>query len=174
MSKDSLQKLIDNLKEDILDSVMSEVERLFQELAQGLPSMDFGAFKAKLKGEKPIAGVDYQIPKDGKNYVVDGFRYPDQIDTFRRVFDGNFRLVAVDAPVEKRFSYCLKRNREGDPTTWEEFLEVEQRDQRGYLQRNGQNTARCLTMADAKIFNFGTLEELEESGEKFLNEIGYK
>ena len=119
---------------------------------------------------------DRLIPqiKDGKNYVVDGFRYPDQIDTFRRVFDGNFRLVAVDAPVEKRFSYCLKRNREGDPTTWEEFLEVEQRDQRGYLQRNGQNTARCLTMADAKIFNFGTLEELEESGEKFLNEIGYK
>ena len=56
MSKENLSKLIENLKEDILDDVMEEVERLFQELARGLRSMDFGALKLKLKGEKGEIG----------------------------------------------------------------------------------------------------------------------
>lgn len=119
---------------------------------------------------------DRLIPqiKDGKNYVVDGFRYPDQIDSFRRVFNGGFYLAAVDAPIEKRFSYCLKRNREGDPTTWEGFLDADKKDKNGYLQKAGQNTEGCLKLAEKVIFNDGDLIELESKCEEILRAIEHK
>ncbi|HUS60456.1 MAG TPA: hypothetical protein VMX76_03710 [Nevskiaceae bacterium] len=57
-----------------------------------------------------------------------------------------------------------ERNREGDPKAWEEFLAMEERDKNA----EGRNIDACLQMADFKVKNNGSVEELEKEIESVL------
>lgn len=106
------------------------------------------------------------------DYVVDGFRYPDQIEHFDLVYGDKVRWVGVDARPWKRYQHCLARDREGDPKTWEEFLEADGRDKAGYLDGVGQNVNGCMRLVRTKgivIQNDGTLEDLKTAAANFLN-----
>ena len=106
------------------------------------------------------------------NNVIDGFRYPDQIERvmkFARGFgDERFYLVGVDSEQKIRFRRLNKRGREGDPETWKDFLEMDKRDMGGYNNGLGQDTEGSMKMADKIILNNGTLEDLRREGENFM------
>ncbi|MAE77967.1 MAG: hypothetical protein CMJ85_13980 [Planctomycetes bacterium] len=95
----------------------------------------------------------------GQNYVVDSFRHEDEVGVFRRASD--FHLLAVTAQQEIRFDRIKARNRENDPQTYEEFIEVENAESTS-LQAEGQNLTGTEARADHSVTNNGTVEQFRE------------
>lgn len=61
----------------------------------------------------------------------------------------------------------IARNREKDPSTWNDFLK-EEGQQEGTGKGSGLRIKDCEEMADIVIENNGTFEELRERVEKIL------
>ena len=104
--------------------------------------------------------------EDGKNYVVGNIRNPGEVEELRKCKD--FILVNVDAPKELRFERMLQRGREKDAKTFSDFLRSEERDFGIGQGKHGQQHAAVFEMADTKIINDGTVEELREKVERIL------
>jgi dCMP deaminase len=94
-----------------------------------------------------------------QNYVIDSFRHPDEVATFRSRSD--FSLLAVTAEPATRFERIKKRSRESDPGTMEAFLELEDKEASSQ-EREGQNLTATEAMADFVVENDSTLEDLHK------------
>ncbi len=94
-----------------------------------------------------------------KNYVIDSIRHPHEVHVFRMRKD--FRLVHIHADARVRFERLQKRNRPGDPATFKEFLELEEKELDG--GSGGQRIDACEELADVIIENNGTIEELHKT-----------
>lgn len=94
------------------------------------------------------------------NVVFDSPRYPDQDRTLRDYFGRKYMLMAVDAALRRRLTWTLESNRPGDPRNQQEFLEADRRDWNGYKTGDGQNVEGCFDLADIRVQNDGTIEEL--------------
>jgi dephospho-CoA kinase len=68
-------------------------------------------------------------------------------------------LIGVDASEEKRFELMRIRARQGDPTTWNEFIELSRRDRGVGQSIIGQQVDACLGLAGTIIDNNGSLAE---------------
>ncbi len=112
-------------------------------------------------------GVDYWTKKliakmnMEKNYVVDGIRNPGEIGALRKL--GNFILIGVNAPIDKRFQWIIARNKDSDPKTIEAIKAIEARDRGIGEASHGQQSAKCYEMADVYLENNGTFEELSKA-----------
>jgi dCMP deaminase len=91
--------------------------------------------------------------------VVDSIRNPFEVEALRRRKD--FHLLSIEAEPKIRFDRLCARNREGDPTTYEAFLELEAREAQT-PNPSTQQMNRTAAMADAVVYNNGTVEELHE------------
>ena len=91
-----------------------------------------------------------------KNYCVDSFRNPAEIEYFKRNTD--FTLIYIDAPQDVRFSRILKRNRSGDPQTLNVFSTLEEEELRNE-SITGQQLICCEGMADIRVVNDGDVGE---------------
>lgn len=78
-----------------------------------------------------------------------------------------FVMVAIDAPIEIRFERIQKRKREDDKVSFEEFHSIEQKQRKG--SENMQQLDKVIEMADYKIINDGTLEQLHYKLEDLLD-----
>ncbi|MEM2963281.1 MAG: deaminase [Candidatus Anstonellales archaeon] len=85
-----------------------------------------------------------------KNFVVDSFRNPAEVEVFRKRKD--FVLVYVTASQRVRFERMRKRGREGDPNTFDAFLKIEEEEAKNE-EKTKQNTHATYQMADKKIEN---------------------
>jgi dCMP deaminase len=94
--------------------------------------------------------------ENDKHYVIDSIRNPKEVEALRRTKD--FKLLRVNAPAELRFERLKQRARAGDPTRFEDFQELEQREMQG--DENSQNLLAVEAMADIEIVNDGHLEHL--------------
>ena len=101
--------------------------------------------------------------EQGKNYVIDGIRNPGEIESLKKL--GNFVLIGVDAPIEKRFQWILARNKDTDPKALEEIKAMESRDRGAGEASHGQQSQKCYEMANAYVMNDGTYDDLTK---KFL------
>jgi dephospho-CoA kinase len=91
-----------------------------------------------------------------ENYVIDSIRNPVEIELLRA--HGNFLLLAVDAPIEVRFQRALKRGRNENALTLEEFRHIEEQE---HSSRNpAQQLDLCLEMADEIVDNSQKLDSL--------------
>jgi len=104
--------------------------------------------------------IDY-LPRNKELIVMDGIRNPGEIDYLKQTFGNDFVLIAVDSKPELRFERLKQRGRSDDPKIWEEFLEIDSRDQGTGQPEYGQQTRRCMSKADYTIMNDGTLEEFQ-------------
>lgn len=109
-------------------------------------------------------GSDY-LPKrvleksTKEDVAIAGIRQPGEIKFLKTKPD--FLLIAVDAPIELRFERMRERAREGDPQTIEELAEKEKKE----MESEGKNVQKiheCMEMADYKIVNNGSFEELHK------------
>ena len=98
--------------------------------------------------------------------VVDSIRNPAEVEALRRHSD--FVLLGVEASLETRFARTLTRNREGDPSTIEEYRQREA--QENDLDPNSQQLANTFSLADTVIANDGSLEELQIAIDTFLKD----
>lgn len=93
-----------------------------------------------------------------KNYVIDSFRSPFEVEAFRR--RGHFILVHVTAEPRLRFERIRARARENDPKTFEEFMRLEQAEE--MEAGTGQQLSKTAALANVEIENGGTLPALHE------------
>lgn len=109
--------------------------------------------------------------KDGGNCVIESFRTQGEIDALRKKDD--FFLIAIDGNPGIRYSRISERASETDRISFEVFLANEQREIFSY-DPNKQNLSKCISMADFKILNNGTIDELKQNVEIILQDIERK
>lgn len=84
-----------------------------------------------------------------KNYVITSIRHPDEIRELTKSPD--FFFITVDAPAPLRFERMKQRNRPGDPSTYEKFLELERKESQ--LSGSGQQLTACCALAQHQFIN---------------------
>lgn len=102
--------------------------------------------------------------KPGRNYVIEGIRNPGEVGALREL--DSFILVGVDAPIEERLQWIIKRNKDSDPKTLDEIKKIDERDRGKGEAATGQQVDACFKMADLIIMNRGTLDELKDKVNK--------
>ena len=91
--------------------------------------------------------------------VIDSIRNPFEVECLRRRND--FYLLSIEADPRVRFARIRAREREGDPATYEDFLKLEAREA-ATSDPATQQLDRTAQMADAVVYNNGTIDELHE------------
>jgi dephospho-CoA kinase len=98
--------------------------------------------------------------------VIDSIRNAHEVAYFRAQADGEFLLLAIDAPAEVRFARLVARGRNESAATLETFRAKED------VERDGGEKAQqvevCMALADALVTNDRTLEEFHAKLEKWL------
>ena len=106
-----------------------------------------------------------------KNSIIESIRTPGEIDSLRE--KGRFYLFAIDADPKIRYQRISVRNSETDHVSFQTFLENEHREMES-LDPNAQNLGKCIELADFKLWNNGTIEQLNNQIEEILLEIKRK
>jgi len=101
----------------------------------------------------------------GGNAVLESIRTEGEVQALRA--KGDFILLAIDADVRDRYERIVKRGTGTDNVSFEEFKAQEDREMHS-TDPTKQNGARCIELADYKIENNGTLEELRAQVDKVL------
>jgi len=104
----------------------------------------------------------------GKDSIIESIRTPGEVYSLRA--KGGFYLLAVDADPEARYRRITSRKSETDHISYVTFLENEQREMRS-TDPNSQNLGKCMELADYKLLNNGTIEQLNRQVERILGEI---
>lgn len=118
--------------------------------------------------ERAVARIN-QCPD--REIGIDSIRNPAEMHVLIDLLGAQF--IGVDASFERSFANMCKRNREGDPKTWEEFVPIAERD-RGIGQAlNGQQVGACLKLAEPHvIYNDGSLLDLRRKIEAEFLRMG--
>ncbi len=103
--------------------------------------------------------------KEVANLVIDSIRTPAEVDALRERSD--FVLIEVRASREVRWKRLQERGRDGDPTTFEEFVQQEDSELVA-KDESGQALKATAAMADIVINNEGASQELEVALEALL------
>jgi len=107
-------------------------------------------------------GADYLVSLALKNsaprLVITGLRTPAEAALLK---SAPGKLIALEAPVELRYKRSLLRGRAGSNVTFEKFVEFERKESES-TDPNAQNVNAVISMADFKLQNVGTLEELHQ------------
>lgn len=105
----------------------------------------------------------------GGNYVITSIRHCAEVEELRQRKD--FILVNLDAPASIRFERMRRRARRGDPSTFEQFLALEEKESQS--TGAGQQLRACAQRADVTIMNdTGSLEELHQKIDELLTRYG--
>ena len=102
-------------------------------------------------------------------HLVDSIRNPLEVEELRRL--PKFVLVGIDADAEVRFKRLRSRDRQGDPETWEKFVELENRE----LESDdpaAQQLLRTFELSDRVLSNDQGLEELRSAVLAVLEDLG--
>ena len=95
----------------------------------------------------------------GKDRIVfDGIRNPGEVLFLKKI--PGFQLVAITASLEQRYKNIIARGRQTDPKTWDDFFRCDNRDQGICEDALGQNVGKCIEMADIKLANESTRQDL--------------
>jgi dephospho-CoA kinase len=105
---------------------------------------------------------------EGKNSVIESIRTPGEVYSLRQ--KGRFYLLAVDADPVVRYERIKQRQSETDHIDYKTFLENEQREMDS-TDPNAQNLSKCIELADSKLWNNGTLEQLNRQLEEALKDL---
>lgn len=110
------------------------------------------------KGAGCLGLIVSQKLEADRNYVIDSIRHPAEVKALR-MQNKNFYLLAVEAETKTRFDRIKIRARESDTLTYESFVDQEAKEAAG-KKKTDQQLNITMEMADARIENKGTLEEL--------------
>lgn len=109
------------------------------------------------------------LNSSNNNVIIESIRSTGEVEGLKKL--GTCYLISVDAPLQTRYQRVIARNSDNaDILSFEEFVEKENVQMNNTDQNKG-NIAKCMEMADYKIINEGTLEELHAQIEKILEKI---
>lgn len=120
-------------------------------------------FGPSMLAELAIASYKKEKPEKA---VFDGIRNPEELRFLKKAC--KLLTIGITASPKTRFALLLKRNRDGDPKTWEEFVRLEERDRGLGEDTFGQQVDACLAMADIIFENNGNVEDFNQNISYFL------
>lgn len=107
--------------------------------------------------------------------IVDAIRNPEEVSALRRALGEQFVLVAVEAPLELLVERIAARARYDEP---DEFVGRKEAARQMILGESGKdepahghNIARCVAMADWRVDNSQTIDELAAQIDNLIEEI---
>ncbi|MFO0748737.1 MAG: AAA family ATPase [Myxococcota bacterium] len=95
---------------------------------------------------------------DGRPHIVDSIRNPAEVEVLRQA--PGFFLLGVDADQRVRFQRLVARDRQGDPTTFEQFAALEERETSS-TDPTTQQLRATWELADVLVSNDTTVPDLE-------------
>lgn len=111
------------------------------------------------------------LKKVKKPAVISSIRSVSEVDALRK--KGNFKLIFVAAPIKLRFERLKKRARENDEKlTFKKFLQQEKNEKSA--KSNEQQLDQVVKMADYKIINNGSIDDLFIKIELIIEKINVK
>jgi dephospho-CoA kinase len=126
---------------------------------------DFAQLLRKHFGADAIVKAIIAMSND-KNVIVSGFRSP--LET-KVVQDNGGIIIYIDALPEVRCQRILLRSRPGDPTTTEEFSDLDARE--SGADSSGENVGSIKATADIVIANNGSVEDMHGELERILRTL---
>ncbi len=96
---------------------------------------------------------------EGGNSVIESIRTTGEVESLRS--KGDFILISIDAPVEERYKRIILRDSETDRISFEEFIENEKKEMISDDPAE-QNLFKCMELSDYKLYNDGSIEDLEK------------
>jgi dephospho-CoA kinase len=162
-------------------SFSSEIRQVAKERGIEINRRSLGKLGHDLRVESPkqsilasriLENIRKEMKHHKRRFVIEGLRDFDELYLFREheldAPDMRFILVGVDAAQEMRWNRLKKRSRHGDPEIFEEFKEIDDRENKG---GSGQEVDKCMKMADYVVVNDGTLKQLEQKVGEIIKEI---
>lgn len=113
-------------------------------------------------GNDIVAVKTIEKAKNFPKSIITGVRSPEETDLFKRA-SSHFILLSIAADDKKRF----ERRSERDPNTETEFFARDERDMKN------KGLGDVLEMSDHDIENNGTLDELYEKLDTFIENIHF-
>lgn len=111
-----------------------------------------------------------QASASGCNCIIESVRTPGEVKALRG--KPSFFLFAVDADPRVRYDRAVRRGSETDHVSFNTFIANEQREMTND-DPNKQNLAVCISEADFRFDNSGTIEDLHKQVEAVLQKITY-
>lgn len=111
--------------------------------------------------------VKISLEKNNDNLVLSGLRAIDEIETFKKL---GGKVIAITAPLEKRYEFAKNRGRIDDKVTFEDFKRIED-EEFANKNRVNLNVGKVIEMADLEVVNNGTLEELFKKCEEVVQKL---
>lgn len=109
--------------------------------------------------------IERRIAEDEENTLVVSIRNPAEVEELRKQND--FVMIAIDAPIELRYKRITSRQEQRDHVSFDKFKQQEENEMAG--DENMQQLNKVMEMADYKIINDGTLEQLHYKLEDLLD-----
>tara|TARA_Y100000310_G_scaffold219541_1_gene220936 strand:+ start:1822 stop:2817 length:996 start_codon:yes stop_codon:yes gene_type:complete len=103
---------------------------------------------------------------NSNHHVISSIRNKNEVLALKEL--DNFILLNITSPIEKRFEWLQKRNREGDPKTIEELEKKELQEQSENIENQQLHLATKL--ADVTINNNSDIATLYKKLDKFLQD----
>lgn len=168
--KDLIKKKFDCYDVSLSGAIMAMVKK-----TQSYKRADLQEVGNQLRqkyGNHLLAKVSTEfMPREKPVMIVDGIRNPGEAEWLKKTYKNNFVLIGVDAPQQMRFERVQKRNRPMDPKTFEEFAQIDSRDQGEGEPDYGQHVKKCLQMADITINNDGNEAEMSAKMQEVFSKI---
>lgn len=95
--------------------------------------------------------------QEGKLFIVDSIYHPEEVKLLKQEEDAY--ILGVTMSQEKCFELMKNRNRPGDPKTWEEFLELCEKEKD---VGNHNHVEECLKLANKIIPNEGSIFDFQK------------
>ncbi len=123
--------------------------------------------QAKLHKKDKYFLIDRVIEKIMKSskqkFVVDGARHPEQVEKPKKLL--NAFVLLIDADPKIRFERIKARKRRGDPKTFDEFLQLEQKENKIFRFN------KTKKYADAILLNNSTKQSLFKQIDKIMKKL---
>lgn len=153
-----------SLSDEVRKEARSRGLPITREVLQNLGDELRESFGRQVLAERALASV----ANVERNIVFDSIRNPGEICLFRNLLD--IKIVGVDAPPELRAKWYLQRAKERgeDVADLDHFFQASLRDS-GYKENlSGQQVDKCMQMADIKLFNNGTKDDILKELDHYL------
>ncbi|MCX7778972.1 MAG: AAA family ATPase [Patescibacteria group bacterium] len=121
----------------------------------------------KKYGPGILAKMALERIRDKEKIVISSIRNPGEIEELKK--EGRFFLLALEAPIELRYERAKKRGKIDDAVSFEKFKRQEELERKG--NEFQQQLDQVISLADFRIVNDSSLEELYKKVEEVLNKI---
>jgi dephospho-CoA kinase len=169
--KEILSRNFANYSVSLSSAIRWEMEKRKGSVSRGT-LQDMGNELRQKYGTHVLAKVAVEyLQRNRPLIIVDGIRNPGEAEYLKKTFGDNFKLIAVDAPQQLRFERVKNRARAGDPADFDAFVQMDDRDQGKDEPPYGQHVKTCIDMADFKVENSGTPDELAAKMQEVIKQL---